>query len=95
MDDRCMFVLGSIHGWHVGCQNECENIESVRYLLVNGLVTFRIHHMPCELNGALAYELTDQGIECLERIFDAATANKSLEIRQWYRDWRKRVKEQV
>lgn len=86
MPHNLSWVLSSIGGWHVGCQNEVENIDAVSYAKDHGFVTIRIHYAPAIPDGSIAYELTDAGFDELAKMSDLETVERALRARRWYRN---------
>lgn len=80
------YLLTEIGGWHVGCHNDCAARKAVEYAIGQGWVGTRIHFAPAIPEGALAYELTDEGLAYIRRTLGEKSFQAAGKARKWYRD---------
>lgn len=80
------YMLTEIGGWHVGCYNDVEAREAVEYAKDQGWVGTRMHYAPAIPEGALAYELTDEGLAYIRRVCGEKSFRAAGNARKWYRD---------
>lgn len=84
------WLLSSIGGWFVESQNHREHYRAVGYLIDQGWVTLRMHYAPVFPDGAVAFEITDEGLARLERSSRGTDGSEAVvaarRVRQWYRD---------
>lgn len=78
-------MLTEIGGWHVGSYAALEAAAAVSYALDRGWVQYRAH-LFSDGSTAVAYELTDAGLDQLRRSYGPVAADNAAKVRQWYRD---------
>lgn len=80
------YLLTEVGGWHVGCQNDREDREAVRYGIQHGLIGTRRHYAEAWPDGVDAYELTDAGLDYVAQRCGLKAFDTAKRVREWYRD---------
>lgn len=82
-----VYLLRSIGGWRVGCENHLEKAALVQLAINVGYVGTRLHYAPQHPDeGDLAFEVTDSGIEKVREMAVEYVAEEISNMRKWYRD---------
>lgn len=79
------FLLREIGGWFVDCPNAREAYAAIEFVKERGWVTTRKHYAPAFPEGALAYELTDKGLEQVGKNDGLTVQAQVTKRRNWYR----------
>lgn len=81
-----VMLLSEVGGWECGCQNQVRYANYIALMTLGDYITTRVHFSSVCKEGALAWEITDKGLQLYAQHFGLDAMKRVEKVRKFYRD---------